>query len=449
MNIVILGAGVLGTYVASVLSSEENNVILIDKDLRKLHQISREVDVATVHSFGSNWKLFDDLLENRPTHFIAMTGDDETNLTACSVAKNLGYPITICRIKELGYLTKSRIDFGRLFYVDHFIAPEVLAAHDILKILLSQSGEGIENYAHGAIQMRTLKISSYWDKSNIPIHSLALPDELIIGALKRKVDQKETIIFPHGEDTLHPEDEIIVIGQTDTMLNIPNYFGLPFPHLSSVILAGGSTVALHLGRILESQNISVKILEKDEFRCQILSDYLPESTILNHDVRDFPFLLSESIHESDAFVSCTRKDEENVLLSILAKKAGCEKVISLISDTNLNSTLHTLQIIPSISEKLNIANQILSLIHGDKVLSITSLYDNQAQLVEIKVSANSKLIGIPLKDLKGKIPPDLIIAVIQNKGKVMVGKGNRILSPGDTLIIISSPKHIQDLQSFF
>ena len=180
MNIVILGAGTLGTYVSSILSSEEHNVVLIDKDLKRLNDISREIDVATIHGLGSNWKLYDDLLENKPEIFIAMTGDDETNLVSCAMAKNLGYPTTICRIKDLGYLARSRLDFAKLFFVDHFIAPEILAAHDIFKILLSTGGEGIENFAHGAIQMRNIHISENWDKSEVPIHSLGLPEELII-----------------------------------------------------------------------------------------------------------------------------------------------------------------------------------------------------------------------------------------------------------------------------
>ncbi|MGD2169203.1 MAG: Trk system potassium transporter TrkA [Chlamydiota bacterium] len=449
MNIVILGAGTLGTYVSSVLSSEEHNVVLIDKDLKRLNDISREIDVATIHGLGSNWTLYDDLLENKPEIFIAMTGDDETNLVSCAIAKNLGYPTTICRIKDLGYLARSRLDFAKLFFVDHFIAPEILAAHDIFKILLSTGGEGIENFAHGAIQMRNIHISENWDKSEIPIHSLGLPEELIIGAIKRQTQEGTNIIFPHGEDTLLPNDEITIVGETNIMLELPNFFGLNPIHLNSIIIAGGSTVGLHLARILESQHVSVKVIEKDELRCKKLSDNLPDSTILNHDVKDYSFLQSENVQLSDAFITCTKKDELNMVLSSLAKQIGCKKVISLISDTHLSQTLRKLEITPSLSEKLNIANRILSLIHEEKVLSITSLYDNQARIIEMRVSAESKLIGIPLSQLKGKIPKDLIIAVIENKGRVMIGKGNRVLSPHDTVIIISSPKHIQELQELF
>jgi trk/ktr system potassium uptake protein len=449
MNIVILGAGSLGAYLASVLSAEEHNVVLIDKDLKIIDRLSKELDVATIHGYGSNWRLLDDLLENKPDYFIAMTGDDESNLVACSMAKNLGYPNTICRIKDIGYLLRDRLDFGRLFSVDYFIAPEILAANDIFKLLLTPKGENIENFAHGTIQMHTIKLSDNWGKVNVPIHSLGLAEEMIIGAVKREDKEGSTIIFPHGDDYLLPKDEITIFGDTNTMKDVPEYFGLPPVYLHSVVIAGGSTIAFHLAKILEAQNVAVKMIEKNEHKCKRLADHLTKSLILNHDASEFSFLLSENVQECDVFISCTKADESNIYLASLGKQAGCKKVISTISNNHLKNTLEKIDIIPSISEKLNIANRILSLIHKEKIISVKSLFNDEARVIEMKISEHSKHIGIPLKDLAGKIPKDLIIALIENKGKVMIGKGNRIISPNDTVIIVSSPKNIQELQNIF
>jgi len=448
MNIVILGAGALGAYVASILSNEENDVVIIDKDLKTLNKISN-LDVATIHSTGSNWRLLDDLLENKPDFFIAMTGSDESNLVACNVAKNLGFPTTICRIKEIGYLFKERLDFGRLFFVDHFIAPEIIAANDVFKLLLTPKGEYIENFSHGSIQMRTIKLPENWVKTNVPIHSLGLPDEMIIGAIRREIEGEVKIIFPHGDDLLCLHDEITVFGDTTTMKDVPEYFGLPPIYLDSVVITGGSTIALHLAKILEKHDVSVKIIEKDDMRCKYLAEHLPKSVILNHDASEYSFLLSENVQESDVFISCTKEDETNIFLTSLGKKAGCKKIISAISNIHLKDMLEKIDIVPSISEKLSLANRVLSLIHKEKVISVKSLFEKDVRVVEMKVSEDSNLIGIPLKDLTGKIPNDLIIAVIENKGRVMIGKGNRVISANDTVIVVSSPKNIQELQNIF
>ena len=91
MNIVILGAGKTGSYVASVLAEEAHNVILVDKDPKALERASRESDISTLHAIAPNKTLFEDLVASQPDLFFAATGDDETNLVCCSIAKNLGF----------------------------------------------------------------------------------------------------------------------------------------------------------------------------------------------------------------------------------------------------------------------------------------------------------------------------------------------------------------------
>lgn len=450
MNIVILGAGRIGTYLGKILSQESHNVILVDKDPEALERISREEDVATVCGHGSKWEVLDTLTEHSPDFFIAATGNDETNLVACSIAKHLGYPSTVARVKEIGFLTRSRIDFGKLFFVDHFIAPEVLAAHDILKSVIHPHDLAIENFAHGAIQMRTFIIPDNWEKSNVPIQNLDLPEEMIISLIRRKDDDEtEKIIFPHGQDVILPKDEISIIGETRTMYDLHNVFSTPKERVKSVVVVGGSAVAYHLCHILEKMNIDIRIIEKQEAVCKKLANVLQHSTIINQDGTNLNFLASEQIQRSDALIACTSSDPQNILISLLAKQLGCKKIVSLISDTNLGSIIRNYDIQFSVSEKINIANKILSIIHSKTIISIASLCNDQAKVLEIKVSPKSQLVGIPLAKLSSSLPTDMLIAAIENRGRVMIGKGNRVISPHDTIILITSPANLNKLQDLF
>lgn len=453
MNIVILGAGHIGSYLAEVLSLAQYNVILLDKDPEKLAKISKESDIATICADGAKWEVLDELLEHDPSLFIALSGSDEINLVTCSMAKNLGYPITVARVKNPGYLGRSRLDFGRLFYVDHFIGAEILASHDLLKNIINPQDLAIENFAHGSIQMRTIVIPPEWKKSHLAIKDLNLPEELIISVIRKKGKEQtpdnEEIIFPHGNDHIDVGDEITVIGQTNTMYQLHEFFSSKENIVSSVVIVGGSNISYNLARILEKLNISVKIIERDEKRCEELADILPKATIIHHDGTDINFLLSEQVQNAGAFIACRTDDETNLLLAMLGKKAGCKKVVALISDIKLAPLLRDMDIHFSVSERVNIANRIFSLLNEEKLISISSLYDNQANVVEMKVSKNSDLVGIPLADLSHRLPKDLLIAAIENKGQVMIGKGSRILSPNDTVIIISSPQHISELQELF
>lgn len=456
MNIVILGAGDIGAYLATVLSEEQHNVTLIDKNPRLLEKISQTTDIATLCGYGTRWKMLDSLIESEPDLFIAMTGDDETNLVTCAIAKNLGYPRTVARIKELGFLARSRLDFGRLFYVDHFIGAEILAANDILKSIINPEDLAIENFAHGSIQMRTIVVSEKWQQINIPLNSLSFPDEMIIGLIKRKkTDPKnpekitEEIIFPHGTDHIRPGDEVTVLGETKFMQEIHNFFKIEQKKPKSVIIVGGTPVGVRLAHILELRNVHVKIIEQDENQCKEIADLLPKSTVINENGKNIPFLQSEQIQNVDALVACTNSDEENFLISTIAKYVGCKKAISLLSDINLVPILKSHDIQYSVSERVNIANRILAILHQEKIISIASLYDNRAKVLEIKVSEDCELIGIPLSELSSRLPKNLIISAIENRGRIMIGKGNRIISPGDTLIINTSPDLLPQLQNIF
>jgi trk system potassium uptake protein len=450
MHIVILGAGELGCHLAKALANEEFSVTVIDKDPKKLEALSKEADIATLIAPGTKWKALSDLIEHNPSFFIALTGNDESNLVSCTIAKNLGFPQTIARVKEIGFLSRSRLDFGRLFFVDHFIGTEVITAHDILKSLLNHEDLAVENFAHGTIQMRTFLIPESWPHGKTFLKDLDLPKEIIISLIRRKNPSgKDQIIFPHGEDRLLPKDEVTIIGESQTMYQIHTFFASAEKPIKSVIIVGGTPVALRLAFILEKLDIHVKIIERDLDRCQELADLLPESTILHHDGQDQNFLHSEGVQNAGAFIACTNEDESNLLLALLGKKCGCSKVLALISDVNLAPVLRDLDITVSISEKVNLTNRILSLVHGKKIISIASLCENQAKVLEMKVSAESELVGIPLSDISSRLPKDLLIAAIENRGRIMIGKGTRILSPNDTIIVITSAERVHELSDLF
>jgi trk system potassium uptake protein TrkA len=445
MNIVILGAGKIGSYLATVLSREEHNVIVIDQNPKPLEKISRSADVATRVGSGTDWQVLEEFVDQQPQLFIAVSSDDETNLIACAIAKNLGYPKTVARIRDSNYLNQSRLDFGRLFFVDHFIGMELIVAHDILRWILHPGTMTIENFAHGAVQLRTVTIPPDWKGVNQKISELDFHKNLLVGLIR---GEGKRLIFPRGSDKILAGDEVTLIGDTKLMSEeLPSLFGVLQKKPQSVVIAGGSSVAIHLARILQEQKISVKIIEPDEQRCYQLAEALPKATILNQDFTDLNFLITEKVGAADVFVASTTSDESNILAGALAKQAGCNQVLAIISDASCAPLLKKLGITYTVSERVSIAARIQSIIHADAVISVASLYENQAKIMEIKVSSDCRIVGTPLADLN--LPPDCLIALIYNRGQVMIAKGNSILTPGDTIIVLSSPKAVNDLEKIF
>lgn len=446
MNIVIVGAGDIGRYVATIMSKEAHNVIVIDHDKEKLRSLQASTDISTREGSGTDWQLLDDLLELYPDMLIALTHDDEVNLVTCSLAKQLGYPTTIARVHDSRFLNQTRLDFGRIFDVDHFICPELLTAHEILKYISSMGSLGGEYFAHGAVQLATLKIPASFTKEGVALNKMVLPEGVMIGLVYRG---KGELIFPHGSDRIMPDDEVTFIGETEAIDHLDPLFGVERKKIESVVLIGGSLTAMHLAKLLELRGLRTRIFEKDEARAIYLSQVLPETTVIHHDALDLEYLRSEKIDQSDLIISCTSQDETNIFASLLAKEAGCKDVLMILSHRDNVPLLDSLGIKHVVSPVVCATNRILSQAFTGTVNTLVSLYENRAEIVEVNVSTDSQVAGIPLNDLGPLLPKDFLIAMIQNRGRIMVANGNRIISPGDTVVVITTPSHVAELEKIF
>lgn len=454
MNIVIVGAGKLGQHVAHILAREKHNITLIDTSRERLQEASKESGIRTQHGSGTDWQLLDDLLEFSPNLFLSLTGSEETNLVACSIAKQLQYPRTIARIRDRRYLNRTRLDFGRLFDVDYFIGPEILVAQDILKYLINPGSLLVEYFAHGALQLRTLSIPYTWKREKTPLRELNLPAGVIVSLIKRdQLDERGgshySVIFPHGDDCILPGDEVTFIGIADTISEIHHFFGIEQREIRSIVIAGASLTGIQIAKELENRDIDVRIIEKDYDLCCTLAEGLPNSTIMNHDMMDLKILHAAGVGEADFFIACTAHDDANFLVGLLGKEVGCKEALVLLNNIDHIPIAARLGLAHIVSPRVAATDRILSKLFAGKVTTLVSLYENQAEVLEINVSVNSRVAGIPLSELRPLLPKDLLIIMIQNRGRVMIPHGSRIISPGDTVIVISSPKHIVELEKIF
>ena len=449
MYIAILGAGPIGGYVASLLSKEGHNVVLLDRDLKQLEQIARECDIATLYTSGAPWNALTELLPYHPDLFIAAAEEDETNLAACAVAKRLGFPKTVACVQSEELLSSPNINVRELFQIDHFVGADLWAAQDLFKVLIHSGDIAIEHFAHGTVQMRTLRIPEQWDREAISIRDLELPVDLLIGLIRRKLpDGSEVTLFPGGEDRILRGDAVTLVGKTKTMQHLHELFHTPNTPIRSVVLAGGSTVAFYLARLLIQQKISVRIIDSDLQRCEELAKRLPQATIIHRDASDAALLLAEGVAEADALVSCTKRDSDNLLIAALARQVGCPRAIAAVTDPMVIPMLEKLGITPALAARVNLSHRILSILHEATILSVSPLSDEQAKVVELKVAPSSPLIGTPLASLA--LPKNLLIAAIETKsGEVTIGRGHSMLASEDTAVAICSLQQLSHLQELF
>ncbi|MBS0621862.1 MAG: Trk system potassium transporter TrkA [Verrucomicrobia bacterium] len=456
MKVVIIGAGDIGSAIAQELSTDHHDVILVDLKRSALERAIQELDIATRLGSGTDWQLLEELKELGPDLLIAATENDETNFVCSAIAKGLAYPRTIARVRQWKYLSQTRIDCGRLFSVDHLISPELLVVQDICKDILNLGSIRVENFALGAVQMRTLIVPPKWKYVGIPLSKLTLPEGVMVGLIARsqlkgkgKPLDPHQMIFPHGNDSFHEGDEVTFIGQTEAMGTLHRFFGIEQKGASSVVIFGGDLVAFHTARTLAAKGISVRLIEPDRQRCTDLAERLSGVTIIHHDPADLNFLLEEKISRADVAVACTTTDERNVHTALLAKEAGCQQVIAVVSEPKIGPMLRELGITHLVSARTSAANSIMAIATSRSVIASRSLYQNRAKVLELKISIDSPAVGIPLSDLGPYLPKDSLIAAIQNRGRTLIADGRRILCPGDSAIVICSPKHVDEMLQIF
>lgn len=447
MKIVILGAGGSGCYAATALSMEQHDVTLIDHDPKALDLVNRETDVATLYAAMPNARVLANLVESKPDLFCALTGDDETNLVSCSIAKNLGFPKTVARIKSHEYLDSDLLHIGKIFHVDHLIGAEMLSAQDLFKLLAHATDAAFRHFANGSVLMRSIVVPDNWSKRNVAIQDLQLPQGLIIGLIRRKTSEGETVLYPHGEDTLEPGDEATLIGDAVRMSTLHELFETVEKRIKNVTIVGGTLVSLHLARLLLQHRVTVKIIEKTAARSRVLADLLPRATIIHRDPLDPLLLTEENVQAYDAVVVATEHDGDNYLIASQAKQLGCSKVISLVGNPSHVPLFEKMGIHTAPSGRVNMSDRLLAILHESSFRSVVTLPSESAKIVELKMSATSNVLGIPLSKLR--LPKDLLIAAIENHGKVMIGHGNSILCQDDTVIAICSNSRLEQLHQLF
>lgn len=444
MNIVIIGAGDVGKHLAALLSHRVYNVTLVDINHAKLAEAAELFDIGIRHGSGTNPALLESLFSPEAV-LLSVTDNDEVNLVACSLAKKIGFTQTIARMRKLHYAQYEQINCGALFGVDHFIYPEQVAAYDILHKAMYPDSLSVESFAGGDIQMFTLKVPESWEHIDIPLSRIQLPKDAIIGLIER---ERGEIKFPHGDDCIYPGDEITIIGSRKTILESAMYFGVSQKALKYAVIAGGSILAMHIAQLLIDKGIFVKIIEGDSARCREIAEQIPGAMVLHHSPDDTHYFIEERLAEADIFIAAADNDATNILTAIIAKEFDVPQVAVFLIHHPHKEMLKKMKIYLTTSAKRCAANQIFSVLGTKVVTSISSLHP-QAHIVELKIREGSPLDSKNLQELSSTIPADILVAMVRHQGATIVAKGNTVLHSGDSIILISHPRHIPTLQNLF
>ncbi|MGM9916363.1 Trk system potassium transporter TrkA [Anaerotignum sp.] len=448
MNVVIVGDGKVGGTIASQLSGEGHDIIVIDNNTRVLTNASNTMDIISVEGNGASMEVQERAGVPHSDLLIAATSADEVNMLACLVGKKLGAKHTIARVRNPEYfqqINKLKDDLGLSMAVN----PELAAAEEISRLLRFPSALKIDTFARGRVELVEIKIPPHSVLDGMPLW--AIYKEFQVKILICAVQREGEVYIPSGDFVLQAGDKINL---TASHLEIAKFFrtiGIFRTGVKSVMIIGGGRVAYYLAKELLSLHVRVKIIEMDYRRCEDLCEVLPEAVIIHGDGTDKELLQEEGLEKTDALVCLTGMDEENIVVSLYAKAKKVSKVIAKINRINFDEILDALDIDGFISPKTIAASNIVRYVRAmqnsvgsSNVETLHKLINDRIEALEFKVREKSSVVGVPLKNLKTK--DELLVATIIRGGRVIIPGGNDSIEVGDSVIIVTRNKHLMDLK---
>lgn len=449
MNIIIVGGGKVGCEIIAALTPEGHNIVLIDRDPDVVDQIASEYDIIGIPGSGVVISILEQAGVENSDLLIATTNMDEINILSCVIARRLGVKGTIARVRDPEI--NSQVWFMREgLGVSMMVNPEYTTAREISRMLRIPSAAHVESFAKGRIDMVELILPE-----GSPLAGVALKDmnhrisgaRVLVCAVQREGEEK--VIIPTGDFVLREGDRIHFSADHDQISSFFKQIGVVKNRVRDVIIIGGGRIAFYLSQMLVESGMSVKILERDHDRCTVLAEKLPKVRIIQGDGSNQDFLMEEGLEETDAFITLTDIDEDNIIMSMYAKMQGCPKTILKVNSPNLRKMADVAGLDSSVSPKELTADIILSYVRaleetaGGAIRSMYKLVGGQVEAMEFWATDNGKVIGVPLSKLQLK--RDLLIAGIFRGGKIMFPGGNDSIQPEDAVIVVTTNRFITSL----
>ncbi len=448
MNIIVAGCGKIGKAIIATLVAEGHDVTVLDNDSETIAELTNIYDVIGVCGNSADCETLEEAAAEKAELFVCTTGSDEMNMLSCFLAKKMGAKHTVARIRNPEYNDRSLGFMRHQLELSMSVNPELLMAQELYNILKLPSAFKVEYFSRRNLEMIEVRLKSDSPLCGKPLFKLREKQnvEFLIGAVLRG----GKVIIPDGSFELAAGDEISIAAAPADMQKLLKGLGILKKQARSVMMLGGSKTSYYLAKMLLSSGNEVKIIEKDTARCEELSELLPKAVFINGDGSQQELLLEEGLHSLDAFVALTGMDEENILISIFASNQNVPKVIAKVNRDEMVKMAEHLGLDCVVSTKSITSDIILRYtraLENSLDSSIETLYkimNGKVEALEFKVNPDSKLINIPIKELKIK-PGILVAGIIRAGKKTIIPKGDDNILPDDRVIILSAEYRITRL----
>ena len=451
MKVIVCGAGQVGFNIARHLALENNDVTVIDQSPESIRRISDTLDANGVVGHASHPEVLEQAGISDADMIIAVTYADEVNMVACQVAHSLfDVPTKIARIRQQSYLAPI---WANLFSRDHMpidviISPEIEVARAVSRRLQVPGAFEMIPLVDDRVKLIGVRCQDDCPLVNTPLRQLTqLFPELNIVIVGLMRDGKA--IVPSSDDQMLPGDEAYFVVDSDQVARAMAAFGHEETEARRLLIFGGGNIGLFLAQEIERDHewVKAKIIETDRDRAEQIASELERTTVIQGDVLDPEILEEAAVGVTETVVAVTNDDETNILASLLAKRYGCKRAITLINAGTYEPLISSLEIDVAVSPRNITVSTILQHVRRGRIHSVHTLREGFGELIEAEALETSELVGKPLRDVK--LPAGVLLGAIVRDGEMICPKGSTIVQAKDRVVLFATSEVIRKVEKMF
>lgn len=451
MKIIILGAGQVGGTLAEHLAGEQNDITVIDTRPERLKELQDRLDIRTVVGHGSHPNILRQAGADDADMLVAVTNKDEDNMVACQVAYTLfKTPTKISRIRSTAYLSKKALFKNEAFPIDVLISPEQVVTNYIKRLIEYPGALQVLDFANEKVQLVAVKVYSDGPLAGQELRYLRehMPKaDTIVAAIFRQ----GKALMPEADTIIEVDDEVFFIAAKHHIKTVMSELRRQEHSYKRIIIAGGGNIGERLAETLESK-YRVKIIDHTKARCRTLAEHLNKTVVIQGDTTDQDLLLEENIENTDVFCALTNDDEVNIMSSMLAKRLGARKVMTLINKPHFVDLVQGGEIDIAISPSQATIGSLLTHVRRGDVVNVHSLRRGAAEAMEAIAHGDektSKVIGRKIKDVD--LPSGTTIgAIVRDDDEVLIAHDDIVIQAEDHVILfLVDKRRIPDVERLF
>jgi trk system potassium uptake protein TrkA len=443
MKILILGAGTVGTWIADLLCQQRHSVVVVDIDSEHTRRINDELDVRSLTGHGSHASVLFQAEVIGSDLCLAVTGNDEVNLVAASMAKGMGVRRSIARVYAPVFRDLSTFDYQQHFGIDRILSLEHLSAMELARNIRMPDAFMVESFARGTIEVQEIIVNARARALGQPLKEVQIPKGVRVGSIFRD----GRLWIAGADDQLQDLDRITLIGRREDVDAVKDLFRTHAAPKQGIVIAGGGETGHHLARVLQADRFAVVLMEESRDRCEFLANSLPHVTVIHADATRRTVLEEERVGSADVFVACTGDDENNIMAGVEARDIGAKKIMAVVGRPDYADIVGRLGIDVAVSPRDTMARQILSFLQEGPVVSRMELPGGNVAVYEIEVHDGAPATEHVLAALP--LPPQcLIAAILRGEFAKVPGADDRI-RVGDTVIALIDRSQLDEALAQF